>query len=266
MYRFEDGAVGAEVRARHQSQPAHERRAQIRDDVAVQVLQQQHVVLVGIHHQLHAGVVHDVLAVGDLRDTLAKPLREHLMNRPSDIFMMLALWMAWIFLRLNLRAYSKANLRNARRGLLGDDLQALDYAGHHFVLDARVQAFGIFANHDQIDIGILRRHARQVDDRPEIGEQLELLAQGDVDAGKSAAHRSRDRPLEPDVRALDRLGQFLRDVFLVLRVGFGAGGETLPLELDAGASRMRTLACTTSGPMPSPGINVTVYAMCSLPR
>ena len=37
-----------------------------RDDVAVEILQQQHVVLVGIHHQLHAGVVHDVLAVGDL--------------------------------------------------------------------------------------------------------------------------------------------------------------------------------------------------------
>src|ERR1035441_2294153 len=35
-------------------------------------------------------------------------LREQRMKSPSDIFMMLALWIAWIFLRLNLRAYSKA--------------------------------------------------------------------------------------------------------------------------------------------------------------
>ncbi len=61
----------AEVCARHQPKAADESRAQIGDDVAVKVFQQQHVVLVRVHHQLHAGVVHDVLAVGDLRIVLA---------------------------------------------------------------------------------------------------------------------------------------------------------------------------------------------------
>src|SRR6202007_1999717 len=65
--RLEDGAAVAEVRARHQAQPTHKGRAQVGDDVAVQVLEQQRVVLVGMHHQLHAGVIYDVLAVGDLR-------------------------------------------------------------------------------------------------------------------------------------------------------------------------------------------------------
>ena len=35
-------------------------------------------------------------------------LREHRRKRPSDNFMMFALWMAWILWRLFLRAYSKA--------------------------------------------------------------------------------------------------------------------------------------------------------------
>ena len=147
---------------------------------------------------------------------------------------MLALWMAWIFLRLNLRAYSKANLRDAGRSFFGNDLQALDHTRHYFMLDARIQSLSVLAHHDQIDIGILGGNARQINNRPEVGEQFELLAQGHVDAGKSAAHRSRHRALQPDVRALDRLRQFLGDVLVVLGVGFGAGGEALPLKFDAG--------------------------------
>ncbi len=65
MYGFEDGAVEPDVCARHQPQPSDERRAKIGDDVAVKIFQQQHVVLIRIHHQLHASVVDDVLAICD---------------------------------------------------------------------------------------------------------------------------------------------------------------------------------------------------------
>ena len=81
------------VGAGNKAQPADEGSAEIGDDVAVEVLHQQHVVLVRVHHQLHAGVVDDVLAVGDLR-VLFRDLREQRRKRPSDSFMMLALWMA----------------------------------------------------------------------------------------------------------------------------------------------------------------------------
>src|SRR5579875_244841 len=66
VYSFEDGALVTKVRSRHQAQPADKGRAQVGDDVAVEIFQQQYVVLIGIHDELHAGVVHDVLAVGDL--------------------------------------------------------------------------------------------------------------------------------------------------------------------------------------------------------
>jgi hypothetical protein len=42
------------------------------------------------------------------------------------------------------------------------------------------------------------------------------------------------RALQSDSRALDRLGEFFRDVFLVFFEGLGTGGKSLPFELHAG--------------------------------
>ena len=64
---------------------------------------------------------------------------------------MLALWTAVTRLRPCVRAYSKANRRDARRGLLGDDLQALDDARHDLVLEPRVEVLGVLAHDDDVD-------------------------------------------------------------------------------------------------------------------
>ena len=66
MDGFKNGALVPEIRARDKAESADQPRAQIGNNVAVEIFQQQHVVLVGVHHQLHAGVVDDVLAVSDL--------------------------------------------------------------------------------------------------------------------------------------------------------------------------------------------------------
>src|SRR5207253_3888650 len=66
MYSLEDGAVVANIRAGNESQSADKSGAEVGDDVPIKVFHQQHVVLVGIHDQLHASVIHDVLAIGDL--------------------------------------------------------------------------------------------------------------------------------------------------------------------------------------------------------
>ena len=57
-----------------------------------------------IHHKLHAGVIHNVFAVLHLRESLSATVRQQRRNRPSDSFMMFALWIAWTFLRPCLRA------------------------------------------------------------------------------------------------------------------------------------------------------------------
>ena len=59
--RFEDGAAGADVLAGGDAEAADQAGAQIADDVAVQVRQHEHVVQLGLLHELHAHVIDDAL-------------------------------------------------------------------------------------------------------------------------------------------------------------------------------------------------------------
>ena len=59
-------------------------------------------------------------------------------------------------LALVLARIFEGKARNASGSFFGDDLQTLHHAGNDFVLDAGVQALGIFAHDDQIDVGIAR--------------------------------------------------------------------------------------------------------------
>ena len=97
---------------------------------------------------------------------------------------MLALWMAWTFFRLRLRAF-EGKASNTGGSFFRDDLQALDDSGHHFVFQAGVEAFGILANDDEGHVRIASRNVRQILDGAEVGVQVELLTQLDIDAGES---------------------------------------------------------------------------------
>ena len=62
----------------------------------------------------------------------------------------------------------EGELGNPRRRLLRDDLQALDDARHHLVLEAGVEVFGVLADDHDVDPREAARHARKVDDRTQI--------------------------------------------------------------------------------------------------
>src|SRR2546430_3233816 len=171
MYSLEDGAVVANIRAGNESQSADESGAEVGDDVAIKIFHQQHVVLVGIHDQLHAGVVHDVLAVSDfgiLLSHVAGAAEKKAVRKFHDVGLMdgvnpLALVLARIF---------KGKSRNAGRGFFRDDLQTLHHPGNDFVLDPGIQALSIFADDDQIDVGIARGNVRQVTDGSKVSVKL----------------------------------------------------------------------------------------------
>ena len=61
VHRLEDRGVAADVGARRQAQSADHARAEVGDDVAVQVRAAEDVVLARPKHQLHAHVVHDAV-------------------------------------------------------------------------------------------------------------------------------------------------------------------------------------------------------------
>ena len=94
---------------------------------------------------------------------------------------MFALCTAVTRLRPCVRAYSKANLRDARRGLLGDDLDRLDDAGNDLVLETAVEILRVFADDDDVDVLEARDDVRHRLHRPQIGVEVERLPQPDVD-------------------------------------------------------------------------------------
>src|SRR5690242_16254244 len=199
---FKNGAVVAEVGAGHQAEAAHKSGAKIGDDVAVEIFEQQHVVLIGVHDQLHAGVVDDVLAVRDLGIFLgdvAGAAQEEAIGKLHDVGLvdgvnLLALVLAGVF---------EGETGNAGRSFLGDDLEALNHAGHDFMLNAGVKALGIFANDNEVHVGIAGGNVGKVANGAEVGEQLESLAQFHVNAGKSAPDGGGDRAFQADAVAFD---------------------------------------------------------------
>ena len=60
---LEDRDVLADVGAGGEAEAADEAGAEVRDDVAVEVLEEQDVEAGGVEDELHAGVVHDDLVV-----------------------------------------------------------------------------------------------------------------------------------------------------------------------------------------------------------
>src|SRR6266702_1041346 len=223
----------AEIRAWNKAEASHESGAQVGNDVAVKVFHHQHVVLIRIHDQLHAGVVYNVLAVGNLRIFLryiARATEKKTIRQLHDIGFvdgvnLLALILASVF---------KSKAGDAIGSLLGDDLQTLHNARNNFVFKSGIKSLRILPDDDEINVRIASGDMRQIANGAEIRIKLEALAQFDINAGKAATDRRSYRTLQSNSRALDGLDQLARNVFVIFLVGVSAGFESFPFELQAG--------------------------------
>ena len=83
----------------------------------------------------------------------------------------------------------KCELRDAATGQFGGHFQTRDHAGRDFILNARVQALGIFSDHHKIHIFKARGHASQTADGADRSIQTKRLAQRDIHAGETRSHR-----------------------------------------------------------------------------
>ena len=107
MRGFEDGPVGTDVRARRHAQAADQAGRQIAQDVAVQVRQHEHVVQLGLLHQLHAHVVDDAVLELDVGDIPWPPLRADFEQQPVGVLHDVGLVDAGDFLAARSRGRSR---------------------------------------------------------------------------------------------------------------------------------------------------------------
>ena len=102
-------------------------------------------------------------------------------------------------------------------------------------LDPDVEILGVLAHDDEVDVLVARAHARVRLARPHLRVEVEPVAQRDVDGAEALADRRRDRALQRDAVAADRLERRLgQRVAAVLVHHVRAGGLDVPLEVDAG--------------------------------
>ena len=254
MRRLEDRGGLAEVRAGSDPEPADHPRAEVGEDVAVEVRQHEDVVLLRPLHELHAHVVHDPvveLDVGVLRRDLARDVQPEPVGELHDVRLVhggdLAAAVAARVVERELEDAARArhgNRLDRDTGVVVAELPAvrldpLDQLGGLrralLVLDPGVEVLGVLAHDDQVDVVEAAAHAGVALARAHLRVHVELLAERHVDRAKAAADGRRDRPLQRDPGLADRVEDVGRQrVAAVLLHHVRAGLAHVPLELDAG--------------------------------
>ncbi|HVM68664.1 MAG TPA: isocitrate/isopropylmalate family dehydrogenase, partial [Gaiellaceae bacterium] len=177
--RLEHGDVGAEVRAGREAEAADQASGEVGDDVAVEVRQHEHVVLLRPLHELHREVVDDPvleLDVGVLLRDVARDVKEEPVRELHDVRLVhgrdLAAAVAARVIegelddlpcarlgdRLDRDPGVAADVPVAARGEPVEQLVGV--LGALLELDAGVQVLGVLAHDDEVDVLVARADAR----------------------------------------------------------------------------------------------------------
>ncbi len=151
----------------------------------------------GLLHQLHRHIIHNPLLeldVGISRCHTAGRFEEEPIAELQNIGLMddgnlAAAFPAGVF---------KSIADNPLRRTAGNDLDAFRGIGADSVLHPRIEIFGIFAHHNQIDILVQRIDSGIALRRPQVDIEIEFTAQGYIDAAKTGTDGRSQRPLQTD--------------------------------------------------------------------
>ena len=160
MHRLEHGRALADVRARDDAQPADEPGPEVAEDVAVEVLGDDDVDLVGVSHHLHRAGVDDHLRRLDARvleGDATEDVEEQAVGELHDV----RLVDAGDALAPHALGVVEGVLADAGAALLGDELHALRDARQDHELEAGVEVLGVLADDDDVGALEARLDARQ---------------------------------------------------------------------------------------------------------
>src|SRR5262249_22096678 len=148
---FKHCSFVANVAAGNDAEASDKARGEVAHDIAVKIRQQKHVILFGLQHHLHAGVVNDEFFVFDVRIFLChgpNGLEEEAVGELHDVCFVdgvnfLAIFAFGVF---------KCKARDACGSLLRDDFQALDDTRDNFVFETGIEILCVFADQHYVNI------------------------------------------------------------------------------------------------------------------
>ena len=249
MCRLEHGDFGADIGAGRQPHAADDPGAQVRHDVAVQVGQHQHVEVVRsrdeqLRHNVHdpvveldvgilcghpagylqvetVGELHDVGLV-DGRDLLASVRPRIVQGKPHNPLGATD--------GDGLDADTRVGADGATAQLADELDQPRGLVRAFLELDSRVQVLGVFADDDNVEVGEFRGRSGVGPAGTQAGVEIQLLAEGDVDAAKALADRRGQRTFDGDLVGTDRIEHVLRQHVPGALTDLGAGVLHVPIE------------------------------------
>src|SRR6266498_387887 len=243
----------AHVGARGDTEPADQTGCQVREDVPVEVGQQQHVEVLRLLHQLHGHVVHQVLVVFDLGVVLGHlatdrveetvgVLHDVRLGHGGDLLAAVGARVVEGELGDPAGAGDRDRL-DRQAGVLADAavLQAVEELDHLLglwaallELDAGVEVLVVLTHDHQVDVLVARAHALVPLAGTQARKQIQLLAQRHVDAAEARPDRRGQRALDGDAVGSDRLEHRLRQGGAVFLDDVGAGLLYVPFEVHTG--------------------------------
>ena len=233
---LEDGALVTNVARRGQTETTDQTSAHVGQNVAVQVGHDEDLVVVGqgVGNHLQARVVEQFgveLDVGEVLGDVAGGGEEQAVGHLHDGGLVDGAHL----LAANVACVLEGVAEDALRGLAGDELDALDNAVHHDVLNSRVLALGVLADEDGVDIVVGGLVALDAAARAHVGEEVEGAAEGQVERDVALADGGCERALEGDEVAGDAVDGLVGDDRLAV---LEAGGDVdrLPLDGDVGGA------------------------------
>ena len=264
MSRLEHRRLGADVAAGRHAEAADHAGAEVGDDVAVEVRQHDHVVLLGARHELVAEVVDDPVLELDVRVVLrdlARDVEVEAVGVLHDVGLVGRGHLAAAVLarvverrahdplgaedgdRLDRDARVIADLRAVE---LRDELdQLLRLLAVVLELDPRIEVLGVLAHDHDVRLGEARAHALVCLAGTDAGVDVVLLASSTLTERKPEPTGVVVGPYA-DAVALDRLERAAREGIALLVVDVLARGMLVPGEPDTGrlehaAGRFRQL-------------------------
>ena len=190
MHRFKHRVFIAKVGAWRHAQTANQSRRQIADNVAVQILHQDHVKARGVLHQAHARGVNDHLLVVNFTN----PFLRNFLGASNEQAVAHLHDVGFVehgnFLASAVTGVLEGEFSDAQACQFRGHLQTGDHARSDFIFNARVQALCIFADHNQVHIFKSRGHAGQTANGPDRCVQTQRLSQRHIDAGETRSNRS----------------------------------------------------------------------------
>ena len=252
MDGLKEGDFIAEVGTGGDAEAADKASAEVREHIAVEVGEEEEVVVLRLLDELHRHVVDEHLLVLDVAVAPGHfPCRreEKAVGELEDV----VLGDGGDFPSSVLAGVLEGEAGDASRARLADDLERqarvvpdaaharrfgqfpdlLDRRVALLELDAAVEVLVVLADDDEVDVLVARADARVALGGAEAGVEVEHLAEGDVNGAEAAAAGCGDRPLDGDLVLADRVEDLFGEDGAVLLGGVEAGFAVVPVEVDA---------------------------------